>query len=282
MSDSIGYSTGLVNGGITDTATSCLRLSYRAMESLLLTRIEQRLKATGQSASGASRAAGLSEDAIRNLRRMAAQGRNPGLNSRSLSALAPVLRTSVEWLADGTGPEELTPSAETRTESRNGDGKTAAQEIEPVAAFNLEALRAAMPQDLPVYGTAAGSLAVRHEGAFELESRVVEYVRRPPALLSVPDAYAFYVTGNSMSPEHKAGDLRMVHPHKPARLGDSVVVQARYGEHLGMEAFIAHYLRRTSEHVVVAKLQPASEIRFELRYVHAVHRVLTLNELFGV
>lgn len=282
MTGSIGYYTGAVNGLITGTAAALGRLSYRTMESPLLQRIEARLEATGQSASGASRAAGLSEDAIRNLRRSAAQGRNAGVNSRTLSALAPVLRTSVEWLTDGAGPEEVEPTDQLRPGGANGNRRAAIQEVEPVAAFNLSSVQAAMPQNMPVFGTAAGSMAVRHEGAFELESRVVEYVRRPPALTSVSDAYAFYVTGGSMAPEHKPGDLRFVHPHKPARVGDSVVIQAQYAEHLGVEAFIAHFVRRTADHVVVAKLVPAAEVRFEARYVQAVHRVLTMNELFGV
>ncbi|HEX2020266.1 MAG TPA: S24 family peptidase [Aurantimonas sp.] len=155
-------------------------------------------------------------------------------------------------------------------------------DVQPIAAFNLDALRAAMPLDMPVYGTAAGSLALHHEGAFELESRVVEYVRRPPALTNIPEAYGFYVAGGSMIPQHRPGDLRFAHPGLTPRRGDTVVVQARYAESLGVEAFIAHFQRRNDEYVFVSKLNPETEIRFEARYVVAIHRVLDLNELFGI
>ncbi len=124
--------------------------------------------------------------------------------------------------------------------------------------------------------------AVRHEGAWEMEARVIDYVRRPPALVTVPDAYAFFVSGTSMIPEHRPGDLRFVHPYTPPRQGDSVVIQARYNSHDGIEAFLAHYDHRNGEKLFVTKLNPAATVEFDLRYVQAVHRVLTMNELFGV
>ena len=70
-----------------------------------------------------------------------------------------------------------------------------------------------------------GSCPPRREGAFQLESGPIDYVARPVALLEARDIYAIYVEGTSMEPEHRPGDLRFVHPHKPARFGDSVIVQ---------------------------------------------------------
>lgn len=73
----------------------------------LLARIEQRLEATGQSATAASDAAGLSKDAIRNLRRRLDeedpnyQSGETGVNTTTLYALAPVLGVSVPWLLEG-------------------------------------------------------------------------------------------------------------------------------------------------------------------------------------
>jgi hypothetical protein len=72
----------------------------------VLLRIERRLKATDQSANAASLAAGVSGDAIRNLRRAVKKGDRQGISTLTLTKLAPVLQTTVGWLLDGNGPED--------------------------------------------------------------------------------------------------------------------------------------------------------------------------------
>lgn len=70
-------------------------------------RIEKKLKDVGLSASAASLAAGLSKDAIRNIRRAKSQGIDVGVNIRTVEALAPVLKTSKAWLlGEDDSPEE--------------------------------------------------------------------------------------------------------------------------------------------------------------------------------
>lgn len=66
----------------------------------VLERIDARLEAVGLSATAASRKAGLSDDAIRNIRRKVEAGIEGGVSSRTLEALAPVLHTTVAHLAD--------------------------------------------------------------------------------------------------------------------------------------------------------------------------------------
>jgi phage repressor protein C with HTH and peptisase S24 domain len=137
----------------------------------------------------------------------------------------------------------------------------------------------AMAIDVPVLGTAAGS----QRGAFQLETaNIVDYVRRPPALARARRVYALFIEGESMVPEHNPGDLRFVNPDRPPRFGDSVIVQAKNGEHEVVEATIGHYLRRTPTQLVIGKLNPAIEINVPLEKVIAVHKVLTMNDLFGV
>lgn len=82
----------------------------------ILRRIEQRLSATGQTANAASKAA-RRPDAIRNLRRAIAKGRK-GISTDTLSALAPVLKTSVAWLMEAEGPEEIEEDAGSRVNAR--------------------------------------------------------------------------------------------------------------------------------------------------------------------
>lgn len=72
----------------------------------VLARIEQRLAEKKLSASAASRLAGLSEDAIRNMRRAIEKDERQGVSTATILALAPVLGTTAGWLLDGAGTDE--------------------------------------------------------------------------------------------------------------------------------------------------------------------------------
>jgi phage repressor protein C with HTH and peptisase S24 domain len=136
-----------------------------------------------------------------------------------------------------------------------------------------------MPLDVPVMGTAAGS---HLRGAFQFEGGIVDYVRRPPALVGAKEIYGLYVEGSSMEPQYFPGDLIYVHPHRPPRTGDIVVVQCRNGEHAQGEATLGIYRRKTEKAFVIGKRNPPAEIEIAREHVTSVHRVLTVNELFGV
>lgn len=68
----------------------------------LVDRIEKRLLATGLKRAQASKAAGLNATYIRDV----VEGRVQNPRSEHLARLAEVLGTSLEWLAEGRGPEE--------------------------------------------------------------------------------------------------------------------------------------------------------------------------------
>lgn len=71
----------------------------------VLDRIEARLKALGISATAASRQAGLSEDAIRNMRRAVEKDDRQGVSTSTITALAPVLQTTAAYLIEGAEPD---------------------------------------------------------------------------------------------------------------------------------------------------------------------------------
>lgn len=106
MNLTIGNFTDPVNGFLTGRRVFLQRSLYRPMLTDLVERIEQRLEAVGLKASAASRAAGLSEDAIRNIQRAARSGKREGVSTRTIAALAPVLETTEAWLMTGDGQEE--------------------------------------------------------------------------------------------------------------------------------------------------------------------------------
>jgi transcriptional regulator with XRE-family HTH domain len=133
-------------------------------------------------------------------------------------------------------------------------------------------------KNLPVRGTASGALA----NGFEISPHIIEYVDRPPGLEGVDDAYAIYVVGESMCPEHKPGELRFVHPHRRYRADDTIILQTRAYPTAGIEAYIKNFVRETPDEVTVRQLNPAAVIKYKKSTIFAIHRVLTVNELFGV
>lgn len=135
-----------------------------------------------------------------------------------------------------------------------------------------------MPDDVPVRGTAAGS---HLKGAFQFTSDAIDYVRRPPALMGARDIYALYVEGSSMEPQYFPGDLVYVHPHRPPRVGDVIVVQAAVDD-VNVEATLGVYMKRTEQFLVIQKRNPEATVQLKRERVKAIHKVLTVNELFGV
>lgn len=76
----------------------------------VLERIEQRLAALEITSSAASISAGLSEDAIRNIRRAVKSDSDRGVSTNTILALAPVLQTTASWLLEGIGEESSGPA----------------------------------------------------------------------------------------------------------------------------------------------------------------------------
>lgn len=223
----------------------------------LLERIDQRLRAKDLTDYRASMLAAGRPEIIRNIRR--GLSKNPRRDT--LEKLAGVLDCSFEWLATGRGPVE--PPASNPIATGDGPGL-------PV--------REQMPQDIPVMGSAAGSL----DGAFQLQSgQPIDHVRRPPGVASAVDVYALYVVGVSMSPRFDEGELVYVSANRPARPGDYVVVQTSEddGE---ITAWCKRLVRRDADKVVLEQFNPPKTFEVSSKAAVAVHRVLTINDLFGV
>lgn len=210
----------------------------------VLKRIEERLKALNLSASAASLKAGLSRDAIRNMRRGLKSQARTGVSTNTIEALARVLQVSPAWLLKGNDADKADDSVKL----------------------------------IPVYGMAAGAFA----GAFTMTTDEVERVPAPPGLAHVRDAYALIVTGSSMEPRYFAGDTIFVNPHRPPRPGDHVIVQIRDHRPEGRQTFIKRFVGETQGEVVVSQYNPPQNTAWKREHVALLHRVLTTNELLGV
>ncbi len=158
-----------------------------------------------------------------------------------------------------------------------GEGDGLGGEAQPLNTATLPAPIASpvdYPQDLPILGTAAAALI----GAVTL-SQPIGFTRRPPALLSTPDAYALYVAGESMEPRYRSGDVVYVNPHRPCRQGDDVVIQTRLRRGDDITGYVKTFVSRSPKEVVARQYNPASTIQYAAPTVVAVHRVLSAHEL---
>lgn len=222
------------------------------MTNPLIQRINQRLTELGISAQAASIKATGSRDVIRAI--LSGATKSPRLETLEKIALA--LETTPEWLM----------------------GKTENASSVSVAHVKLPD-RTEMPANVPVMGTGPGPL---DDGAFVMEGGIVDFVRRPPALAGTRDVYTLYVEGTSMEPRYLAGDLIFVHPHRPARIGDSVIVQYSPDEDGPVCASIGHFKGRDSKTVKLGKLNPPTIAEIPRQQVISIHKVLDMNELFGI
>lgn len=109
------------------------------------------------------------------------------------------------------------------------------------------------PKNLNVLGfVKAGRL-----GFYPDNGETLEMTERPPMLLGVPGAYAVYIDDRSMAPALKPGHLLWVHPKKPARPDDYVIIQQNDGQ-----AFVKEYVRKTDKHIICRQYNPEGEVRF--------------------
>ena len=240
-------------------------------EETIVGRILTRLHDVRKTANGASTEAG-SPSLIPNI--INGRSKNPRIDT--LERIAGVLETSATWLFDKSGPKVVPKGVPS--------DRPAAEQSAPeyVRADVVVPTPSEMPRNLPVFGTARGSLVDGVEGIDVFSTTAVDYVRRPPALMGVPDAYAIFVNGDSMDPEHPHGALRMVHPHRPVSPGDSVIVQTRHWDHAPAQGYIKKFRRRSGDRIVLEQLNPSARIEIPMKFVLSVHKVMDMNDLFGV
>lgn len=139
--------------------------------------------------------------------------------------------------------------------------------------------RMEMARDVPVFGTAEGG----PDGTFLLQTgNAIDYVRRLPGLMNIRDAFALYVEGESMVPWRQPGQLIFINPHRPARIGDYVVVTLRGETDAEQPAIVKRLVARRNEALVLQQHNPESEIEVPLSRVVRIWRVMELEELIGV
>jgi phage repressor protein C with HTH and peptisase S24 domain len=88
------------------------------------------------------------------------------------------------------------------------------------------------------------------------------------------NAYALEISGDSMEPVFRDGDVVIVSPAAPVRRGDRVVVRTRKGEVMAKEL-----RRHSAKRIDVASLNPAHpSYSFELPEIAWVHRIVWASQ----
>ena len=131
------------------------------------------------------------------------------------------------------------------------------------------------PRNLPVRGTAVGG----DEGDFIFNGEEVDYVSRLPSLSGVKEAFALYITGDSMFPRFEHGDTAIVHPGRPLEPGKDVIVELHGQDGEPGPCFLKRLVRRSGGKVILRQFNPDGEIDIDSKRVKAIFRVLNLSEL---
>jgi phage repressor protein C with HTH and peptisase S24 domain len=198
------------------------------------------------------------------MQRAVREGKRQGVSTTTVADLATVLDTTPGWLLEQTGPAPRPPRRDPEFHRFEGTIPDPAS----------------MPRDLPIYGAATAG-PVGKAGSFSLDrSKAVGFARRFPVLAGESEAYAFYVPEDSMAPMHSPGDLRVAHPHRPVRRGDSVLLLMEQGEGKPPRAMIKIYLGEEGDHVVLTQLNPKATIRLRKALVTVIDHIMSQNELF--
>ncbi|TPG60666.1 helix-turn-helix transcriptional regulator [Roseomonas nepalensis] len=89
-----------------------------------------------------------------------------------------------------------------------------------------------------------------------------------------PNAYALEISGDSMEPVFRDGDVIIVSPSAPVRRGDRVVVRTSGGEVMAKEL-----LRQSAKRVELSSLNPAHpNYSFDLEELTWMHRIVWASQ----
>jgi phage repressor protein C with HTH and peptisase S24 domain len=222
-------------------------------------RIELTLEKRRMSQHALAKEVGITQPSINAIIKGKAKG------TKHIYKIATTLRVSPEWLLyeEGTGPDDSQGFA------ASARGTSAGTPPRPAPSSTV------LLETLPILGTAEGG----PDGLLEWNGDVIDRIPRPPYLADAKDAYALYVTGTSMEPRYRQGELIYVHPGRPATPGSFVVVQFHKDGATPMpSALVKQFVRRDDRQVVLHQLNPDKDLKIQIAQVKAVHRIVGSSE----
>jgi phage repressor protein C with HTH and peptisase S24 domain len=192
----------------------------------------------GLSPSGLARKAGLDPTAFNPSKRVGADGRPRWPSTESISKVLAATGTSMEAFASLITGAPALPR------------------------------KPPPPRRIPLIGFAqAGNDGYFDDGGFPAGAGWDE-IATPD--VGDPNAYALEISGDSMEPVFRDGDIVIVSPAAPIRRGDRVVVKTKKGEVLAKQL-----IRRSARRVELASLNPAHpNYSFDLDEIVFIHRIV--------
>lgn len=128
-----------------------------------------------------------------------------------------------------------------------------------------------LPKMMPVLGEAVGGA----DGEYIFNGQVLDWVPCIPSLINVPGAYAVFLDGESMVPRYYPREIAYVHPTKPVRHGDHVVVQTRArNEDDPPRGFVKKFTGWKGSRLTLEQYNPPSPLEFDKDDVVSVHLIV--------
>ena len=206
----------------------------------------------GLSTSGLARRAGLDATTFNPSKRHMADGRARWPSTESLAKVLDATGASLDAFSALVQGARALPHA---------PGSRGGQRPPPTIARRV-----------PLIGLAqAGSEGYFDDGGFPVGGAWDE--------VTLPDvadanAYALEISGDSMEPVFRDGDVVIVSPAAPVRRGDRVVARTRDGEVLAKEL-----VRRSARRIELRSINPAHpSLTFELTDMSWVHRIVWISQ----
>jgi phage repressor protein C with HTH and peptisase S24 domain len=139
-------------------------------------------------------------------------------------------------------------------------------------ALASNAIARPLARRVPLIGLAqAGSQGYFDDGGYPVGGGWDE-VSLPE--IADPNAYALEISGESMEPVYRDGDLVIVSPAAPIRRGDRVVVRTEAGEVMAKQL-----TRRSARRVELKSLNPEHpDYSFDLTEVTWIHRIVWASQ----
>jgi phage repressor protein C with HTH and peptisase S24 domain len=204
----------------------------------------------GLSASGLARKAGLDATAFNPSKRIGADGRARWPSTESVAKVLAATGTGMEAFASLVTGAPVLPRG-------GGGGRGGA---------------AGVVRRIPLIGLAqAGGDGYFDDGGYPVGGGWDE-IAVPE--IGDPNAYALEISGDSMEPVFRDGDIVIVSPGAPVRRGDRVVVRTQKGEVMAKEL-----KRQSAKRIDFASLNPAHpSYSFDLPEIAWMHRIVWASQ----
>ncbi len=135
----------------------------------------------------------------------------------------------------------------------------------PKASLPLASASMAFAKNLPVMGFAQ---AGKH-GAMILGDRPAALAERPPQLAGNDSAFAVWVSGKSMEPRFRPGEMLYINPAKPVCEFCFVLIELK-----DSSAFIKEYIGQHKNKIILRQYNPFKELEIGLNEVKNMYRVV--------